>query len=258
MKGALEMKKPLIVANWKMNKTDIWTKKFFSDFLPLTADVQDREIAIAPPFTSLVTAKALTAETEIKLCAQNMHWELEGAYTGEISSKMLDDIGCTYVILGHSERREHFGDTDERVQKKVHAALVSDLVPILCVGEKEFERDSNRTFLVIEKQVRKALDGKKLAHNNSLVIAYEPVWAIGTGKTAKPGQANEVHAFIRELMSHICEKSISTGMRIIYGGSVSPDNIDALMSMDEIDGVLVGASSLDPGKFARIVKFTVE
>ncbi len=252
------MRRYFIAANWKMNKTDLWVRRFISDFLPLINEGGGPEICIAPPFTSLMTLESLIEKTEIHLCAQNMHWEAEGAFTGEISASMLVDIGCTHVILGHSERREHFGETDERVQKKVHAALAAGLVPILCVGEKEFDRDSNRTFTVIEFQVRKGLGKAKISSSKDLIIAYEPVWAIGTGKTASPEQANEVHLFIRGLLDQLYGHELASDIRIIYGGSVSPKNIDPLMSKEEIDGALVGSASLDPQSFARIAQFSVD
>ncbi|MEW5806632.1 MAG: triose-phosphate isomerase [Acidobacteriota bacterium] len=252
------MRIPLIIANWKMNKTDTRVRRYMEDFLPLVKEIANREIAIAPPFVSLITLRNLIVGTGIKLCGQNMHWEYEGAYTGEISGTMLSEIGCSYVILGHSERREFFGETDERVQKKLQAAISAGLTPILCIGEKDFERDAERTFIVVEYQLRKALGGINLAPSRHLVIAYEPVWAIGTGRTAKPEQANEVHIFIRELLENIYNPDLASKIRIIYGGSVTPDNIGPLMSKEEIDGVLVGGASLDAEKFSRIVRFHIE
>ena len=252
------MKKNFITANWKMNKTDYWAKQFISELLPLIEDMEDREIVVAPPFVSLITVRNMIEHSLLKLAAQNMHWELEGAYTGEISPNMLTEIGCDYVIIGHSERREHFGDTDERIHKKVRAALSSGLKPILCIGEKEFERESGRTFSILEYQLRKALGGIQLNKGSDLVIAYEPIWAIGTGKTATPEQADEVHIFIKEQLNQILEASAASEIRVIYGGSVKPDNIDSLMAKEAIEGALVGGASLDPKKFARIAKYIIE
>ncbi len=252
------MKKSFIAANWKMNKTDYWAKKFISELLPLIEEMEDREICIAPPFTSLMTVKKMSEGSLLKLAAQNLHWELEGAYTGEVSPSMLSEIGCDYVIIGHSERREHFGDTDERIHKKVRTALSCSLKPILCIGEKEFERESGRTFAVLEYQLRKALGGIKIQNGNDLILAYEPVWAIGTGKTATPEQADEAHIFIKEQLSQILSATLASAIRVIYGGSVKPDNIDSLMAKDAIEGALVGGASLDPQKFARIAMYHIE
>jgi triosephosphate isomerase len=252
------MKKTLIAANWKMNKTEYWAKKFITEFLPLIEEKEDREIAIAPPFVSLLTVKSLIKDTPITLAAQNMHWELEGAYTGEIAPDMIKEIGCDYVIIGHSERREHFGDTDERIHKKVRCALSSGLKAILCIGEKEFQRESGRTFSVLEYQLRKALGGLNLSKGNDLVVAYEPVWAIGTGKTATPEQADEAHLFIKEQLDQIFSASTASEIRVIYGGSVKADNVDFLMTKEAIEGALVGGASLDPQKFARITNYHIE
>lgn len=252
------MKKNFMAANWKMNKTDYWVKHFVSEFLPLIKEREDREIAIAPPFVSLLTVKTLIKGSPIKLAAQNMHWEPEGAYTGEIAPNMIKEIGCDYVIIGHSERREHFGDTDERIHKKVRSALSSSLKAILCIGEKEFERESGRTFSVLEYQLRKALGGLNLSSGEDLVIAYEPVWAIGTGKTATPEQADEAHLFIKEQLNQIFSASTASEIRVIYGGSVKPDNVDSLMAKEAIEGALVGGASLNAQKFARIADYRIE
>lgn len=252
------MKKTLIAANWKMTKTDYWAKQFISEFLPLIEEKDDREMVIAPSYVSLLTVHSLIKDAPIKLAAQNMHWEPEGAYTGEIAADMIKEIGCDFVIIGHSERREHFGDTDERIHKKVRSALSSGLIPILCIGEKEFQRESGRTFSILEYQLRKALGGLNLSKGKDLVVAYEPVWAIGTGKTASPEQADEAHLFIKEQLDQIFSAPVASEIRVIYGGSVKPDNVDSLMAKEAIEGALVGGASLDPKKFARIANYRVE
>jgi triosephosphate isomerase len=191
----------------------------------------------------------------VALGAQNLYWEAEGAYTGEISAPMLKSVGCTYCIIGHSERRQYFAETDQTVNKKIRAAIEAQLIPVFCVGETEKEREAEQTFSVLDKQVQKGLEGLVSKDLNTLVIAYEPVWAIGTGKTATDGQAQEVHQFIRSLVEKIYGNTLSESMRILYGGSVKPGNIAGLMEMPDIDGALVGGASLDAESFSQIVKF---
>lgn len=217
------------------------------------AAVREREIVICPPFTSLSVVKEVIKNSNLKLGAQNMHYELKGAYTGEISPEFLKEIGCQYVIIGHSERRKYFREDDELINKKLKTALKIDLLPIFCVGEELKEREENKTFAVIENQVRRGLEG--IEKVDQITIAYEPVWAIGTGKNATPEEASEVHNFIRELIGKIYQPEVAQGIRIIYGGSVTPENIDSLMAKKEINGVLVGGASLKADSFIRIVKF---
>jgi triosephosphate isomerase len=210
---------------------------------------------IAPTFTSLALVSEKVKGSRVQVGAQNLFWESKGAYTGEISAEMIASAGCSHVIIGHSERRQYFGETDGSVNKKIKAALGANLVPLMCIGETESERDRNQTFSVLDKQVGLGLEGFLSEDLKSLIIAYEPVWAIGTGKTATSGQAQEVHRFLRDLLKKIFDKNLSGSIRILYGGSVKPDNIAELMSMPDIDGALVGGASLDPETFSRIVHF---
>ncbi|UCG39439.1 MAG: triose-phosphate isomerase [bacterium] len=248
-------KRPFIVANWKMNKTISECVDFVEEFLPLVSMVEDVDVALAPPFTSLTAVARALGPGRVSLAAQNMHWEESGAFTGEISPVMLRDAGCGYVIIGHSERRQYFGEGEGEVSRKVASALREGLVPILCVGETLGEREYGKTFEVVERQLRGALDGIVLESGAELVVAYEPVWAIGTGKTATPEEAQEVHHFIRGLLANIFGSESAGNTRILYGGSVKPDNAASLMGMADIDGGLVGGASLQPESFARIVKF---
>lgn len=248
------MRKPIIVANWKMNCTVPDALELIKRLKAMVSDVKGREVVIAPPFTALSPlSKALTG-TSLTLAAQNFHWENKGAFTGEISAEMLIDVGCDYVIVGHSERRELFAETDLWVNRKVDKALLTGLIPILCVGETLVERESNETFSVIERQLTTGLNNVSISDADDLVVAYEPVWAIGTGKTATPAQAQEVHAYIRKIINKILNEN---DVRIIYGGSVKPENIDELMTEPDIDGALVGGASLKADSFARIIKFKV-
>lgn len=246
------MRRPIIIANWKMNMTLSETKEFISEFNKLSHRGMDAEIVISPPFTALSTAAEALKDTGIKLAGQNLFWEDRGAYTGEVSAVMLKEAGCIYVIIGHSERRQFFGETDETVNKKVKASLRNSLIPIVCMGETLREREEGTTLKVIERQLRGALSGIAKDEAVNIVIAYEPVWAIGTGKTATPGQANEAHQFIRERLSETYSPIIATEIRIIYGGSVTPDNISSLMAENEINGALVGGASLKVESFAKI------
>ncbi len=215
----------------------------------------DREVVVAPPFSTLETAGRLLAGTSIRLAAQNLHWEPQGAFTGEVSGPMLKELGCSHVIIGHSERRQYLGETDEQVAKKVQAARRDALIPIICVGETLEQRDRGETLAVISRQVRGALQGQDAKAIASLIVAYEPIWAIGTGRTATPAQAQEVHASIRATLTELTDRSSAELVRLLYGGSVKPDNVDALMAESDIDGALVGGASLDAEAFARIVQF---
>jgi len=218
--------------------------------------VSGRDIGIAPPFVSLVPVAEVLNGSNVSLIAQNVFWENEGAYTGEISPRMLRSTGCTCAIIGHSERRQYFGETDETVNKKINACLEAGLKAIVCIGESLDERESGKTFSVLETQVLKGLSGLSPDQMEEIVIAYEPVWAIGTGKTATPTQAQEAHCFIRNKIEELYGKATAGATRILYGGSVKPGNIDELMAEKDVDGALVGGSSLDPESFARIVQFS--
>lgn len=246
------MRRLLIAGNWKMHKTVPEATDFVKELKELVKDVNDRDILICPPFTALYPVSKEISDTNIKLGAQNMYFEEKGAFTGEISPLMLKDVGCSYVILGHSERRHIFGETDELINKKVLSAINHGITPILCVGEKLEEREAGETEKVIEKQVREGL--KNVSKDRDFVIAYEPVWAIGTGKTATPSLAEEVHQFIREVLTLMFGKEKANSVRILYGGSVKPENAEGLLKMDNIDGALVGGASLKAESFAKIVK----
>ncbi len=245
---------PLIAGNWKMYKTGPEAVAAAQSLRNLTAGVSDVDVMIAPAFTALAATAGALEGSMIAVGAQNLHWESEGAYTGEISPGMIRTAGCRYVIIGHSERRQLFGETDQTVNRKVKAALSAGLIPILCIGETEAEREAEQTFSILDKQVRLGLEGVSLQTPGDIVIAYEPVWAIGTGKTATREQAQEAHAFIRELLGKLYGEGMAEVTRILYGGSVKPDNIAALIHMADIDGALVGGASLEPETFARIVR----
>jgi triosephosphate isomerase len=249
------MRKKLMAANWKMYKTPDQTREFFRDFLPLVEKHDRDEIAVCPPFVNVPAAVEAAKGSNIAVGAQNMYWEKEGAFTGEISTGMLLAVGCTHVIIGHSERRQYFGETDDTVNLKLKAALEAGLVPIVCVGEVLEEREAGLTEDVLRRQCLRAfhaISGKKAA---KLVIAYEPVWAIGTGRTATPQLASEAHQVIRSEAGKALGEELAENLRILYGGSVKPENAKALMSEAEIDGALVGGASLDPKSFAAIVKY---
>jgi triosephosphate isomerase len=248
------MRKPLIAANWKMYKTPKESLAFLDEFLPLVKDHTSSDIAIFPTMSSLAHVIDATKGTNTTAGAQTMHWLDEGPYTGETSPTMLKSIGCTRVLIGHSERRQYFNETDETVNLKLKAALAHDLVPIVCVGETFDKRQSGLTEAVLRWQVACALNGIHSHACGHLVIAYEPVWAIGTGSVATPEQANEAHAIIRREVAAHLGQHCADGMRILYGGSVKPDNVATLMAESEIDGALVGGASLQPKSFAAIVK----
>ena len=248
------MRRPILAANWKMHKTCAEASAFAESFLPLVAHADAVDVVIAPPFTTLSALADALASSHVHLAAQNVNPEEAGAFTGEIAPGMLHDLGCTYTIVGHSERRALYGEDDAFVARKAVALLAHEIRPIVCVGESLSEREANRTFDVVGSQLTGSLAGLSADHAEELVIAYEPVWAIGTGKTATTEIAQEVHAFIRERLGVQFGAGAET-IRIQYGGSVKPDNVDALMAQPDIDGALVGGASLDPEAFARIVNF---
>lgn len=249
------MRKPVIAGNWKMHKTAGEGVKLVQELNALTKEVTDVEIVVCPPFTALAAAAEAVAGTNIGLGAQNMHWEEKGAFTGEIAPGMLKDIGCTHVIIGHSERRQYFAETDATVNKKVKAALTAGLIPIVCVGETLAEREANETEKVVGVQVKGGLDGLTAGQVAGLVIAYEPVWAIGTGRTASAEDANAVCAFIRRTIAGMLGEAAADSVRIQYGGSVKPDNVAELMAKPDIDGALVGGASLEAPTFSKLVLF---
>ena len=248
-------RRALLVGNWKMHATRGETTALIDGIKAAAAAARDRDVVVAPPFTALETAAHALAGTSIGLAGQNLHADPKGAFTGEIAGEMLKDVGCAYVIVGHSERRQYFNETNELVRQKVTAALRAELKAIVCVGETLRERDGGNTLPVIERQVREAVAGFSRELVRSLIIAYEPVWAIGTGKNATPEQAEEVHAAIRILLREFAGEAGAETVRILYGGSVKADNIDALMAQPNIDGALVGGASLDAEAFSRIIAF---
>lgn len=251
------MRRPIIAGNWKMHKTiqesidvGIGLKRKFYTF-------SDADIVICPPFTALSKVSDTIIDSAIMLGAQDMHWESEGAFTGEISPSMLKDAGCRYVIVGHSERRHIFGETDEAVNKKVRVVLKHGMVPIMCIGERLEERDNGMTFEILEKQLARGLKDMSKDEVARIIIAYEPVWAIGTGRTATPQQAQEAHKFIRDFIERMYDKGTAAKIRIQYGGSVKPDNIAQIMAQEDVDGALVGGASLDVNSFTEIVQNAV-
>jgi triosephosphate isomerase len=249
------MRKKVIAANWKMYKTPDQTRDFFRDFLPLVAGHDRDEIVVCPPFIDIFAAIEAAKGSNVAVGAQDLHWEKEGAYTGEISTGMLLSLGITHVIIGHSERRQYFGETDDVVNLKLKAALEAGLTPIACVGEVLEEREANLTEDVLRRQCLRAFHAISAKKAAKLVIAYEPVWAIGTGKTATPQMAADAHVLIRAEAAKAFGQEHSDNLRILYGGSVKPENAKALMAEPEIDGALVGGASLDPKSFAAIVKY---
>lgn len=248
-------RRPLIAGNWKMHTTVQEARQLASTVVGAAAKASGRDVMIAPPYTALAAVGKVLAGSAVLLGAQNVHWEEKGAFTGEISAAMLQDVGCTMAIVGHSERRHVFGETDSMINRRVAAALQSGLIPVLCIGETLAQREAGQAFTVLQNQVRAGLAGIEVADGAKLVVAYEPVWAIGTGKTASEGQAQEAHSFIRNLLADIFEKNIAAGIRILYGGSVKPDNIDILMRQEDIDGALVGGAALNAESFERIICF---
>ena len=246
---------PLIAGNWKMYKTALEAGETAATLAQRVADVKTTEVMIAPPFTALEAVYAVVQGTNIALGAQNMHWESEGAYTGEISPSMIKAVGCRYVIIGHSERRQYFGETDQDVNRKIVSTIKAGMFPVMCIGETEDQRESDETFSVLDKQVKIGLEGLFSDDLINLVVAYEPVWAIGTGKTASSDQAQEVHRFLRTRLAEQFDADFAATIRILYGGSVKPANIAELMAMEDIDGALVGGASLDAETFSQIVRY---
>jgi triosephosphate isomerase len=248
------MRRPILAANWKMHKSTGEAAAFATDFLPRVKDAAGVDAVIAPPFTALERLGEVLTGSSVALAAQNVNPEEQGAFTGEISPAMLVDLGCTYAIVGHSERRALYGESDEFVARKAAALLAHDICPIVCVGESLEEREADRTFDVVGGQLEKSLARIPADRAEEIVVAYEPVWAIGTGKTATPEMAQEVHAFVRERLAKLLGGA-AQAIRIQYGGSVKPENVGALMAQPDIDGALVGGASLDPEAFAKIVCF---
>jgi triosephosphate isomerase (TIM) len=253
------MRKKLIAANWKMYKTPDQARDFFRDFLPLVHGPdhnEDRdEIVVCPTYLCLAAAVAAAKGSNVAIGAQNLHWEKEGAFTGEVNAAMLLAVGASHVLIGHSERRQYFGETDDTVNLKLKSAIEAGLIPIVCVGEVLEEREASLTDDVLRRQCLRAFNKVSAKKAARLVIAYEPVWAIGTGKTATPQMAADAHAIIRGEASECFGQEFADKLRILYGGSVKPENAHALMSEEEIDGALVGGASLDPKSFAAIVKY---
>lgn len=249
------MRTPLIAGNWKMYKRISEATALARSLVSGLQGVDGREVAVCPPFTALYAVGEALRGSSVQLGAQNLYPEAEGAYTGEISPAMLVDVGCVYVILGHSERRQHLNESDEFINRKVHLALTHGLRPILCVGESLAERERGEEIKVVSTQLRADLRDIDEEQMVKVVIAYEPVWAIGTGHTATPPQAQTMHRNIREMLVHMYGEEVAESIRILYGGSVRPDNIDQLMAQPDIDGALVGGASLDAESFARIVNY---
>jgi len=251
------MRKPVIAGNWKLFKTISEAVEMVNELKPLVSASNNVEIVVAPVFTALSRVADAVKGTNVMLAAQDCFWEEEGAFTGEVAPKLLVDAGCSHVIIGHSERRQYFSETNTTVNKKSLVAVAAGLTAIVCVGETLSEREAGNTFNVIEEQIRGSLSGFNAKIFEKIVIAYEPVWAIGTGKTASNDQAQEVHAFIRNLLSIVFGGTVADATRILYGGSVKPDNVTGLMSQADIDGALVGGASLKADSFASIVNFKV-
>ncbi len=247
------MPRPLVVGNWKMYKTVAEARDLAAAVRDGVREFKNIDVAMAPPFTALAAVGEILKGTSVGLAAQTMHEAAKGAFTGEISPAMLKDVGCTHVILGHSERRHIFGETDPNVMKKARAALDHGLIPILCVGETLQERETSRTFDVVERQAEHALRHVTPEEASRSVLAYEPVWAIGTGKTASPGQAQEVHTFLRKLVARSHGEGVARAIRILYGGSVKPDNAGSLIAEPDVDGALVGGACLEAPSFLGIV-----
>ena len=247
------MRTPIIVGNWKLNKTIREAVALVTSLQPLVADVTDVEIVVAPVFTGLSAVAQVLVGEHIQLAAQDVFWEDSGAFTGEVSPGMLKDVGCDYVIIGHSERRQYFSETNEKVNRKAKAAHAHGLIPIICAGETLEEREAGKTGAVVKDHVLNGIAGLSADQIGSTVIAYEPVWAIGTGHNATPDQAQEVHALIRSLLAEIYSADVASQVRIQYGGSVKPDNAAALISQPDVDGALVGTASWEAESFAQIV-----
>jgi triosephosphate isomerase len=249
------MRKKVLAANWKMYKTPDETQNYFRDFLPLVAGHDRDEIVVCPPYTDVAAALEAARGSNVSIGVQNVHWKADGAYTGEISAPMLLSLGVTHVIIGHSERRQYFCETDDTVNLRLKTALESGLTPICCVGEVLQEREAGLTDDVLRRQCVRAFHAISAKKAAKLIVAYEPVWAIGTGKTATPEMAAEAHAVIRSEATEVFGEEFAGQLRILYGGSVKPDNAASLMAQEEIDGALVGGASLDPKSFSAIVKY---
>ncbi|KGX92895.1 triosephosphate isomerase [Pontibacillus halophilus JSM 076056 = DSM 19796] len=248
------MRKQVIAGNWKMNKLLGESEQFIDEVKGQVPSADQVESVVVAPFTALHSLVQKTKGTDVKIGAQNMHFEESGAFTGEVSPEMLKDIGVEYVVLGHSERRELFGETDETVNKKTHAAFKHGLTPIVCVGESDEQRENNETFTVVENQVKNALEGLTTDQVKATIIAYEPIWAIGTGKTATAADANEVCAHVRQAVKEFAGEEAAEAVRIQYGGSVKPANVEELLGQSDIDGALVGGASLQPESFLALVE----
>jgi triosephosphate isomerase len=246
---------PFIAGNWKMNKTVGEAIDLIRELKTGLSGVKGVEVAVAPPFTALYAVRKELEGSPILLAAQHLYWEEKGAFTGEVSPHMLKEVGCHYVIIGHSERRQFFGEIEETVNRRIKAALPQGLKVIFCIGETLKEREEGKTFSVLERQVEGGLKGLGHEDMRSVTIAYEPVWAIGTGRTATPDQAEEVHRYIRGKLEKLYSRGISEEIRILYGGSVTPENVKGLMSQSDIDGALVGGASLKAESFSKIVRF---
>lgn len=249
------MRRPVIAGNWKMYKTRAETRAFFDVFKPLVVSATHCDIVVAPPFTSISVAADAALGTPISIAGQNVHEQSEGAFTGEICASMLVEAGATAVIVGHSERRQYYGETDESVHRKVKAALGAGLTPIVCIGESLDEREADLTHSILQRQFQGGLAALTDADFSRILMAYEPVWAIGTGRTATPEIAQSAHRHIRKLAITQFGSQSASELRILYGGSVKPDNVKGLMAQEDIDGALVGGASLDPRSFAAIVNF---
>ena len=248
-------RRPLIAGNWKMHTTLTEARALAEAVARSAADVEGRDVMIAPPFTALAEVSLALRGSTVQLAAQNVCWVEQGAFTGEISPVMLSSLGCGAAIVGHSERRHIFGESDSLINKRIKGAMALGVMPLFCVGETLEERDGGNTFLVLESQLRLGLADIVCNDPARLIVAYEPVWAIGTGKTATTGQAQEAHAFIRDILASLFEKSVAGQIRILYGGSVNSDNVDILMAEPDVDGALVGGASLKPESFHRIIHF---
>ncbi len=247
------MRKRLIAGNWKMNINSSETAELIGQIIEKSGDISAVDVVVAPPFTSLVSAKAAIGSSGIGLSSQNIHWEEKGAFTGEISAGMLKDIGCGWTIIGHSERRQYFGETDETVNKRTKMALISSIKPIVCIGETLEERDTGKTNSLLKSQLGGAFDNISEADFADTVIAYEPVWAIGTGRTATPEQTQEAHAFIRNWLKTIYSEPLAEACRILYGGSMKPANAKELLALPDVDGGLIGGASLKADDFSAII-----
>ncbi len=250
----MKQRKRIIAGNWKMNKTASESQALAEDIKRELGECRDVEVVLCPPFTSLQTVADVVGETAIKFGAQNMHWESSGAYTGEVSAFMLRSLYCHFVILGHSERRSYFGETDAVINKKTKAAIAASLTPIVCVGETIDERQADKHMAVVRTQVQGSLADIAAADLKKIVVAYEPVWAIGTGLTATPEQAQEMHAFIRSVLTEMSNEEVAQSIRIQYGGSMKPSNAAELLAKPDIDGGLIGGASLEARSFVELVR----